>query len=84
MIAVVDNDKIQKKFFSYSEGGKMSCFSVCLNKVDIGFLRFISSLRAQIDEFVRQKNRKHDVLDRLAAIQDYPLPLKLYNFHGPL
>lgn len=62
----------------------MSCYSVCLNKVDIGFLRFITSLRGQIDEFIRQKNWKHEVFDRLEAIQDYPLPLKIYNFQAHL
>lgn len=84
MIGGVDSNKIQKKIFNYSEGSKISYFLIYLNTVDISFLWLIHSSRVQIDEFIKQKNQKHEVFDRLEVTEDYPLPLKFYNFQGHL
>ena len=84
MIGGVGSNKIQEKMFNYSEGSKISNFLICLDTMDISFLWLICSSRVQIDEFIRQKNQKHEVFDRLDVIEDYPLPLKFYNFKGHL
>ena len=84
MIGGVDSNKIQKKIFNYSEDSKISYFFIYLNTVDLSFLWLIRSSRVQIDEFIKQKNQKHEVLDRLEVIEDCPLPLKFYNFQGHL
>lgn len=84
MIGGVDSNKIQKNIFSYSQGSKISYFFICLNTVDMSFLWLIRSSRVQIDEFIKQKNQKHEVFDRLEVTEDYPLLLKFYNFQGHL